>query len=204
MLRFLGLLFGFWFFVGASVAKPLIVFVGDSLTDGYGLARPQAFPEKIRLLLEKNGYPTVKVINTGESGITSARAPAQIRWALQTKPDLLVLCLGANDGIRGISPQETKKNLTAALKLAQEAKVKLVLSGVKLPKNYGEKHRTEFENIFTALGKTFPTFIFQPFLLEGVAGIPELNLSDGIHPNESGHDKIAQGLLPYIRKALND
>ena len=171
-----------------SVYGKTIVFLGDSLTEGYQLAKEEAYPSLIEndLKLKKMD---VKVINAGESGATSASGPKKIKWYLKSRPDVLVLALGANDGLRGLRLSETEKNLSLVIDMALEARVKVLLVGMKMPINYGEPYRTQFQDLFKKLAGKFKLELV-PFLLEGVGGRPEMNLTDGIHPNPAGHVKI--------------
>ena len=165
------------------------VFIGDSLTEGYGVAQESAFPALLekRLLAEHRDW---QIINSGISGSTSASAPSRMRWALKSHPQLIFLALGANDALRGLKVTETEKNLAEALKLAKEAQVPVILAGIYAPPNYGKSYADAFKKIFTNLKLKFNVHLI-PFLLKGVAGHPELNQSDGIHPNEMGHRIIA-------------
>ena len=176
--------------VGSTAGAPRIVCLGDSLTEGYGLTPEQAWPELLEQSLHRRGWPGANVINAGVSGSTSASAVSRLEWQLRTKPDILVLALGANDGLRGVSPAETKKNLAAAIDRAQAIGVTVLLAGMKMPPNYGRDFTASYEELFSSLAseKKVPLI---PFLLEGVAADPALNLSDGIHPNAKGHVVLA-------------
>ena len=180
-----------------------ILALGDSLTDGYGLEQSQAFPKKLEERLHKNGFDFVEVVNAGISGSTSSTAPSRLRWQLRSRPDLMILALGANDGLRGVPIETTKKNLTQTIKMAKEENVKVILAGMLLPPNYGEEYRTQFSEMFKEISKEQSVPLI-PFLLEGVAGEPRYNLEDAIHPNERGHEKIAENvykhLLPHLPK----
>jgi acyl-CoA thioesterase-1 len=179
-----------------SVYGKTIVFLGDSLTEGYQLAKEEAYPSLIENELKLKKMD-VKVINAGESGATSASGPKKIKWYLKAKPDVLVLALGANDGLRGLSLSETEKNLSLVIDMAIEARVKVLLIGMKMPINYGEPYRTQFQNLFKKLAGKFKLELV-PFLLEGVGGRPEMNLTDGIHPNPAGHKVMAKTVLKKL------
>jgi acyl-CoA thioesterase-1 len=184
---------------GAPTERRILI-VGDSLTAGYGVAKEQAFPA----LLEKNiqkTWPDIRVINAGSSGSTTASAVGRLRWHLKKKPFLLILALGANDGLRGTPLAATKKNLSDAIDLAKENGIKVYLAGMKLPMNYGSEYRDQFEKLFRDLVKT-KNINEIPFLLKGVGVQPELNLADGIHPNEEGHKKIAATVYETIKGDL--
>lgn len=177
-----------------------VVFVGDSLTAGYGVEREKAFPYLVGEKLKKDGV-VVKVINGGVSGSTTANALSRMKWFLKSKPDIMILALGANDGLRGISYESSKENLEKAIKIAEDHQVRMVLAGMQLPPNYGKEYRNQFKEIFPMLAKKYKLNLI-PFLLEGVAAEKELNIEDGIHPNEKGHQKIANLVLPYIKKEI--
>lgn len=179
-----------------------ILFLGDSLTEGYGVAKDEAYPRQAELLLQKK-FPgrSIQAINAGSSGSTSASAKSRLQWHLKSKPNILLLALGANDGLRGFSVAATEKNLQETIQLAQDNSIKVIIAGMQLPTNYGEKYRKDFAKIFPTLAKKHHTILI-PFLLEGVGGNPKLNLADGIHPNEAGHKIIAETVIPYISKAL--
>jgi acyl-CoA thioesterase-1 len=179
-----------------SVYGKTIVFLGDSLTEGYQLAKEEAYPSLIENELKLKKMD-VKVINAGESGATSASGPKKIKWYLKSRPDVLVLALGANDGLRGLSLSETEKNLSLVIDMAIEARVKVLLIGMKMPINYGEPYRTQFQNLFKKLAGKFKLELV-PFLLEGVGGRPEMNLTDGIHPNPAGHKVMAKTVLKKL------
>jgi acyl-CoA thioesterase-1 len=185
---------------------PKILFLGDSLTEGYGVSRERSFPVKAieRLndkFVQRRMAKRVDGLYAGVSGSTTASGPTRLRWFLKAKPDVLFLALGANDGLRGVPAAETEKNLDVTMKLAQDAGIKIVLAGMKLPPNYGKKSGAEFEAVFAKLAKKYDAILI-PFLLEGVAGEKDLNQEDGIHPNEKGHAKMAEAVVPYLEKAL--
>ncbi|MGE4133850.1 MAG: arylesterase [Bdellovibrionales bacterium] len=175
-----------------------IVIVGDSLTEGYGVSKENAYPALLEKKIAERGY---KVVNAGISGSTSASAPARVKWQLKSKPEILVLALGANDGLRGLSVENMQKNLRAAVNLALDAKVKVVLVGMRMPPNYGKEYSEKFRKAFDRLSKELRvTYI--PFLLKDVGGNPKLNLTDGIHPNEAGHKILAETVFQGIRGIL--
>ena len=208
-LRFL-LFLGVWGLIltggtlGIAQATTTIVFLGDSLTEGYGLEKTEAFPYLFEQALKTKGYKDIKVINAGISGSTSASALSRVKWYLRIKPTILVLALGANDGLRGLDPHAMKKNLAMAIKLALERNIQVVLAGIKIPPNYGIQYTKEFEAVYPQLADEFK-IPFIPFLLDGVAARPEMNLPDGIHPNSRGHQIIArhvlENLLPLLPKS---
>ncbi len=205
-LRFL-LFLGVWGLIltggtpGIAQATTTIVFLGDSLTEGYGLEKTEAFPYLFEQALKAKGYKDIKVVNAGISGSTSASALSRLKWYLRINPTILVLALGANDGLRGLDPQAMKKNLATAIKLAQDRNIRVVLAGIKVPRNYGIQYTEEFEAVFPQLAEEFKIPLI-PFLLDGVAARPEMNLPDGIHPNSRGHQIIARHVLENLLPLL--
>ncbi|MBY0314685.1 MAG: arylesterase [Bdellovibrionales bacterium] len=181
-------------------ATKTIVALGDSLTEGYGIAMEKAYPAILEQKL-KTAKKDVKVINAGSSGSTSASAESRLLWQLKSKPDILILALGANDGLRGLPPKSTYENLAKAIELAQKNKLKVILTGMMMPQNYGDDYRKQYAATFTDLAQKYKVTLM-PFLLEGVAMKKELNLADGIHPNEKGHEVIAERMLPIVQKEL--
>jgi len=188
--------------VSSASARTTIVCLGDSLTEGYGVAPEESFPSLLANRLETLGHK-VKVVNAGVSGSTSASAVSRLRWQLRGRPDFVVLALGANDGLRGVPPAETRRNLQAAIALAKEAGVHVVLAGMKLPPNYGPDHLRAFERIFPELARDNGLPLI-PFLLEGVAAKPALNLADGIHPNPAGYRIVVENVLETVLPLLDD
>ncbi|MFN8945764.1 MAG: arylesterase [Pseudobdellovibrionaceae bacterium] len=178
-----------------TAAKKLII-IGDSLTEGYGVAQDKAYPALLAQKL-KDAKLNWEVVNSGISGSTTASALSRIRWVMKSKPDLIMLALGANDGLRGLKPEQSKKNLQSAVDLIQTEKINLILAGMLMPANYGKDYQKDFEKIYSDLAKANKLF-FIPFLLEGVAGESQFNLPDGIHPNEKGHGIIAQHVFKSI------
>ncbi|HZY78789.1 MAG TPA: arylesterase [Cyclobacteriaceae bacterium] len=175
-----------------------ILFFGDSLTAGYGLSTEEAFPALLEKELNKTSQQ-VKVTNAGLSGETSAGGLSRIDWILRQPVDIFVLELGANDGLRGLPLDQTRKNLQAIIDKvkAKHPNVKLVLAGMMVPPNLGKEYTSEFRNIYPDLAaKNKGTLV--PFLLEGVAGDEKLNLPDGIHPNVEGHKIVARNLVKVI------
>lgn len=185
------------------LAETTILFLGDSLTAGYGVEKHETFPQLVNERLLKSGYKNIRIVNGGFSGSTSASALQRLRWYMKIKPDILVLELGANDGLRGHSIPSIKSNLAQVIRFAQEHKIVTVLAGMKLPVNYGNDYTTGFENIFRALAEEYSIPLI-PFLLDEVAGNPALNLADGIHPNPAGHKIIADTVVMYLRPLLNN
>jgi acyl-CoA thioesterase-1 len=180
-----------------------IVFLGDSLTAGSGLLSQQAFPALVEDLFAAEGY-SVEAINAGISGDTSAGGLRRVEPLLSEDARVLVLALGANDALRGLTVAETRDNLSGIIRAAQARGVAVVLCGMEAPTNYGEDYREAFRQVFLRLGLDFGDRItFVPFLLEGVAGRPELNQADGVHPNERGARTIAEMLYPRLRTVVD-
>lgn len=190
----------FLLLLSTSVMSQTILFLGDSLTEGYQLSKEEAFPALIEKELKKN-HKEIKVINGGVSGATSASGMKRMDWYLKAKPDFLVLALGANDGLRGMKVTETEKNLSNVIEKAQQRGITVILAGMKMPTNMGEPYRTQFENIFPKVAKKYSVKLI-PFILEGVGGRPEFNLPDGIHPNPKGHEIMAKTILKVLEPEL--
>lgn len=194
------LIFVFLLIFSTSAMAETILFLGDSLTEGYQLPKEDAYPAVIEKTLKKT-RKDIKVINGGVSGATSASGLKRMDWYLKAKPDFMVLALGANDGLRGMKIDQTEKNLAKVIEKAQERGIIVVLAGMKMPTNYGEPYRTKFENIFPKLAKKYSLKLI-PFILDGVGGRPEYNLPDGIHPNPKGHEIMAKNVLKVLEPLL--
>jgi acyl-CoA thioesterase-1 len=189
--------------VFAAETKPelIIAFVGDSLTEGLGVDKNAAYPALIEKALRSDGK-NVRVINAGISGSTSQGAASRVRWVLKAKPNWIVLALGANDGLRGLSTENMKKNLIAAIDEAEKAKVRVLFAGMRVPPNFSAEYAKKFSQVFYDIAKERPKVLFVPFLLENVGGERDKNISDGIHPNEKGHKIMADIILSALRKHL--
>lgn len=184
-------------FQSASAPKT-ILFFGDSLTAGYGLSVEEAFPAIVEEKFNKLGKAT-KVVNAGLSGETSAGGLSRIDWVLRQPVDIFVLELGANDGLRGLPLDQTRKNLQAIIDKvkAKNPGVKIVIAGMMVPPNMGPDYTSQFKKIFPELAKKNDAALI-PFLLENVAGNEKLNLPDGIHPNIEGHRIVADNVYKVI------
>ena len=185
-------------------AKPKVVlFFGDSLTAGYGLSPEEAFPAVAEKSLQKSGA-TVRVINAGLSGETSAGGLTRIDWVLRQPVDVFVLELGANDGLRGLPLQQTRNNLQTIIDKVKTRNptCKIVLAGMMIPPNMGKDYATSFRNLFGEIAKKNNSILI-PFLLDGVGGDERLNQADGIHPTAEGHriigENLAKILLPLMK-----
>jgi acyl-CoA thioesterase-1 len=170
---------------GAPVqGRRRVVFLGDSLTAGYGLPRGESVPALIQARLDSEGYD-YEVVNAGVSGDTSAGGLSRLDWSLQGDVDVLVIELGANDGLRGLAVAAMKRNLDTIITRTRERGITVVLTGMEAPPNFGAAYTTEFRQAYRDLAREHGV-AFVPFFLEGVAGIPALNIADGIHPNTEG------------------
>jgi len=186
----------------ASTDPKVILFFGDSLTAGYGLSPDEAFPALIEKKCLGNGH-ACKTINAGLSGETSAGGLSRIDWILRQPVDVFVLELGANDGLRGLPLDQTKKNLQAIIDKvkAKNPKVKIVIAGMMVPPNLGPDYSSSFGKMFPELAKKNKAALI-PFLLKDVAGYEKLNLSDGIHPNQAGHKIVADNVYKILSPLL--
>lgn len=179
-----------------------IVFFGNSITAGYGLEQSEAFPSLIQMKIDSLKLP-YNVINAGVSGETSAGGETRVDWVLKQPMDVFVLELGGNDGLRGISPEETAQNLQSIIDKVRTKypSVKLVLLGMQMPPNMGQHYITQFREIYPRLAdKNNMTFL--PFLLEGVGGVDSLNQSDGIHPTAAGARIVAESVWSVLKPIL--
>lgn len=176
------------------------VFLGDSLTEGYGVAQSSAFPQLIqqKIIADKLDW---KVIAAGSSGSTSSSALSRLKWIGKDKPDYVMLLLGSNDGLRGFKPEEIERNLDEALSWAKKNEIKVILGQLNIPANYGKAYQQKFFEIYPKLAKKYKIDL-APFLLEGVYNRADLKLPDGIHPNEKGYKIIADNMYSYLKKFL--
>ncbi|HLU90637.1 MAG TPA: arylesterase [Cyclobacteriaceae bacterium] len=182
--------------------KKTILFFGNSLTAGYGLEPEDAFTGIIQYKIDSLGL-NYEVINAGLSGETTASGLNRLDWFLEEEPDIFVLELGGNDGLRGIAVSETRSNLEKIIHLvkAKHPDTHILLAGMQIPPNMGKEYASEFKNIFQELAEEEQVDLI-PFLLEGVAGDTALNLPDGIHPNEAGHRIVAETVWEYLSPLL--
>ncbi len=175
-----------------------ILFLGDSLTEGFGVQPEQAYPVLVQQKFSKNANH-INCFNAGISGSTSQSGVSRLKWHLKSTPkfDIVFIALGANDGLRGLSTSNLEKNLQETVDLAKQNNMKVVLAGIRMPQNYGKKFTEEFYGTFknvTAKNK----LLFLPFLLLNVAAEPSKNIKDGIHPNVEGHKIIAQTVYDFF------
>jgi len=180
--------------------RPRIVFLGDSLTAGYGLAKEESVPSLVQTRLQAEGY-SYEVVNAGVSGDTSAGGLSRLDWSLEGDVKVLVIELGANDGLRGLPVASMKRNLTEVITRAQSRGIKVVLTGMEAPPNFGAAYTTEFRQVYRDLAK-LPGVTFMPFYLDGVAGIPHLNIADGMHPNAEGARIIERAVWRTLEPLL--
>ena len=179
-----------------------ILFFGNSLTAGYGIEQEDAFSGLTQARIDSLGL-NYRVINGGLSGETTAGGLSRLDWFLEDEPTIFVLELGGNDGLRGILPSESKKNLLAIIDKvrAKYPDTKIILAGMQIPPNMGQEYTDEFKGIYPEVA-TEKNVTLIPFLLEGVAGNPDLNLPDGIHPTEAGHKIVLETIWPYIKELM--
>lgn len=182
------------------MAVPRVVFLGDSLTAGLGLGEEAAYPAIVGELLAERGVP-VRVVNAGVSGDTSAGGLARVDWLLSLAPDVVVVALGANDGLRGQPVVSIEANLREIVRRARAAGARVVLAGMKMPPNYGPDYTRDFEALYARLARELQ-LPFIPFLLEGVAADPKLNQVDGIHPTAEGQRIVARLVADALQPVL--
>lgn len=187
--------------LSAAQDEYTILFLGDSLTAGYGLDDGESFPSVIEEKLQADSLGHIRVINAGVSGSTSASGLSRLQWYIRSQPDLMVLSLGANDGLRGLSIDEMKANLSRTIEFALTNNLQVVLTGMLVPPNMGPEYAEAFAQVFPDLAAQY-NIPLQPFLLQDVAAIPELNQSDGIHPNMEGTQIVAENLYEFLRPYL--
>jgi acyl-CoA thioesterase I len=183
-------------------AARTVLFVGTSLTAGYGVGPDVAYPALIQQRIDEEGLP-FRVVNAGISGETSAGGLRRIDWSLQQPVDVLVVELGANDGLRGLDPEAMRRNIDEILARARELHpdIALVILGMQAPPNLGERYTNRFRAAYRTLAREHGAELV-PFLLDGVAGDPSLNTDDGIHPNEEGHQVMAETVWRVLGKVL--
>ena len=185
-----------------SANLPRIVAFGDSLTAGLGVAPEDAYPRQLRRWLRKQGF-AYEVINAGVSGDTSAGGLRRVEWILKSQPRLVILELGANDGLRGQPLKETYVNLNAIIDELKAKGVIVVLAGMRLPLNYGDDYTQEFSDLYVRLAQE-QNIAFIPFFLEGVATHRHLNQGDGLHPNAEGYSIVVENVWRTIQPILKE
>jgi acyl-CoA thioesterase-1 len=189
--------------LSAAAAPPparVVVALGDSLTAGLGVAPDEAYPALLQARLRGEGF-AYRVVNAGVSGDTSAGGLRRVDWVLRARPELVIVALGANDGLRGLPVDALRANLEAIVGRLRAAGARVLLVGMRVPPNYGDDYARAFAAVYPAVAKKTGVPLV-PFLLDGVAGDPRLNQSDGIHPTAEGHRVIAERLWPSVRPLL--
>jgi acyl-CoA thioesterase-1 len=187
---------------GAAPAPRVVLFLGDSITAGFGLEPSQAFPGLIEDKIQAKKW-NFKVVNAGQSGDTTAGGLNRMDWLLRSRIDVLVLELGGNDGLRGLPAETTRNNLQAIIDQtkAKYPEAKIILAGMKVPPNMGRDYGRQFDAIFPDLAKKNKAALI-PFVLEGVGGVRQLNLPDGIHPTAKGHEIVAANVWKVLEPLL--
>jgi acyl-CoA thioesterase-1 len=184
----------------ARAAERVIVTLGDSLTAGLGVARDEAYPALLEARLRREGYD-YRVVNAGVSGDTSAGGLRRVDWVLRAKPDVVIVALGANDGLRALPVDALRGNLERIVTRLRAAGARVLLAGMRVPPNYGGDYARMFAAVFPSVAKRTGAAL-APFLLDGVAGNPRLNQPDGIHPTAEGQRVIADRLWPHLLPLL--
>src|SRR6266545_5564205 len=179
----------------------VLVAFGDSLTAGLGVSPEEAYPARLQEKLQLSGY-RYRVVNAGVSGETTAGGLRRVDWILKSKPDIVILELGANDGLRGLNLSQTRANLEQIIQRLMAGGAKVVLAGMKLPPNYGADYTRAFQSMYADLAKRYDVQ-FIPFFLDGVAAKADYNQADGIHPTGAGYAVIVENIWPVIAPILN-
>jgi len=187
--------------ISSARAEPFkIVGFGDSLMAGFGLGPGEGFTDKLQAALRAKGHD-VTVANAGVSGDTTSGGLARLDWSVPDGTQLVILELGANDMLRGVSPDITRKNLDEMLGKLKKRKIAVLLAGMRAAPNLGADYQNAFDAIFPNLAKTYDVPLY-PFFLDGVAGQPGLRLEDGLHPNAKGVDQMVERILPTVEKTI--
>ena len=188
--------------ISEGATKPVILAFGDSLTAGFGVLEQESYPSRLQKIIEREGYPH-KVVNAGVSGDTTAGGVRRIDWLMKHNPKIVILELGANDGLRGLPIEEMFANLDRIIQTCREKEARVLLAGMKIPPNYGEEYSREFEQVFSRLAQKY-SLPFIPFFLEGVAAKREYTRDDGIHPLAPGYEIVTEtvwkSLEPLLKK----
>ena len=185
----------------ANAKNDTILFLGDSLTEGLGVTKEDAFPKLVETMIQTELKKDITVINGGVSGSTTSDGLDRLKWYMKKKPSIVFLALGANDGLRGLDLKQSQENLEEIIKYAQDLNAKVLLAGMLIPPNYGPEYSENFRKMYELLKDKYK-LKSMPFLLEGVAGNKELNQRDGIHPNEQGHKIIAKNVFEFMKEEL--
>ncbi len=182
--------------------KGTIAAVGDSLTEGLGVAEELAYPAVLEKKLQSNGYH-YRVVNAGVSGETSSGTLARIKWVLKLKPDIVILVIGANDGFRGIDPELIKSNILSIVRELKDHEVTVLLGGMQMGRNLGKEYISAFEAVYPEVAKEENIGLI-PFFLTGVAAKANLNQTDGIHPTAEGYRVVVEHIFPFVIEAIED
>jgi acyl-CoA thioesterase-1 len=180
----------------AGSGERVVVALGDSLTAGLGVAAEEAWPALVDARLRREGYP-YRVVNAGVSGDTTAGGLRRVDWVLRSRPEVAVVALGANDGLRGLGTEAMEANLLAIVDRLRAGGVRVLVVGMEVPPNYGAAYARAFRGVFVDVARRTGAALM-PFLLDGVAADPRLNQADGIHPNAAGHRAIAERIWPHL------
>ena len=190
------------FIINTALSKPIkIIVLGDSLVAGYGLLEKDGFVKKLEEKIQKTKNNII-FLNGGVSGETSSGLKARLHWVLEDKFDGVIVAIGANDALRGVSPQITNNNIDIILNSLKNLNIPTMLIGMKAPNNLGIDYVNSFNNMYPILSKKYRTY-FYPFFLSDVALVPKLNQKDMIHPNKEGVNKIVRKILPYVLEFIN-
>jgi acyl-CoA thioesterase I len=184
-----------------GAAERVIVAFGDSLTAGLGVTPENSYPARLQAKLRAEGY-VYRVVNAGASGDTTAGGLRRVDWALKNKPDIVIVALGANDALRAQDLASVHANLDAIVTRFQKAGARVLLIGMEVPPNYGARYASDFRKLYAEVARKRGV-AFMPFLLDGVAGNPALNQSDGIHPTVEGYRIVVDRLWPYLEPLLS-
>jgi acyl-CoA thioesterase-1 len=185
----------------SAAASPLkLVILGDSLTAGYGLAAEKAFPARLEAALRQRGRD-VEVVNAGVSGDTAQQGLERLDWSVEADADAVIVELGANDALRGLDPNETRKSLDQIIGRLTSRNIPVLLAGMLAPPNLGAAYKEQFDAIYPELAKKHDVPLY-PFFLDGVAAEQALNLEDGIHPNAQGIEEIVRRMMPHVEEFL--
>lgn len=180
--------------------RPLIVAFGNSLTAGLGVAPEESYPSQLQLKIDASGYK-FRVVNAGVSGDTSSQGVNRLQTIIDLRPAIVIVELGANDGLRGLPVDATRANLETIISRLQEAESEVIIAGMEMPPNYGPVYTEAFRRIFPEVAMKYHAVLI-PFFLEGVAGHPNLNQGDGIHPTEEGYSIVAEKIWRVVEPLL--
>ena len=184
----------------AAPSRPRIVALGDSLTAGLGLTPDEAYPALLQKRLDREGF-AYEVVNAGVSGDTSAGGLRRVDWALDGDVKILIVALGGNDALRGLPVEQLRQNLSEIVERARQREIKVVLAGMEAPPNFGAAYTAAFRDVYRDVARRYDTVLL-PFLLDGVAGLSDMNQNDGIHPTAAGARKVADNIWVALQPLL--